>query len=86
MPGYMMSQAKRQQLSWNEIIQKQVCKIIKGTPKAKLGPTKIKVTEIYATVFNRLNTGIVGSNSIHGMDVCLRLFCVCVVGSGLMTD
>jgi hypothetical protein len=25
------------------------------------------------------NTGIVGSNSTRGMDVCVHLFCVCVV-------
>jgi hypothetical protein len=34
----------------------------------------------------RSNTGIVDSNPTQGMDVCLRLFCVCVVvcvGSGL---
>jgi hypothetical protein len=34
------------------------------------------------------NTGIVGSNSTRGMDVCVRLFCVCVVlcvDSGLAT-
>jgi hypothetical protein len=30
-------------------------------------------------VFARLNTGIVGSNPARGMDVCLPLFCVCVV-------
>jgi hypothetical protein len=30
-------------------------------------------------VFVRLNTGIVGSNAARDMDVCLRLFCVCVV-------
>jgi hypothetical protein len=30
-------------------------------------------------VFDRLNTGIVGSNPARGMDVCLSLFCVCVV-------
>jgi hypothetical protein len=37
-------------------------------------------------VFARLNTGIMGSNPARGMNVCLRLFCVCVlscVGSGL---
>jgi hypothetical protein len=28
-------------------------------------------------VFARLNTGIVGSNPARGMDVCLRLFCLC---------
>jgi hypothetical protein len=34
------------------------------------------------------HTGIVGSNRIWGMDVCVRLFCVCVVlciGKGLAT-
>jgi hypothetical protein len=37
------------------------------------------------TVFSRSNAGIVGSNSTRGMDVCVRLLCVCVVsyvGSG----
>jgi hypothetical protein len=29
--------------------------------------------------FARSNTGIVGSNPIQGIDVCLPLFCVCVV-------
>jgi hypothetical protein len=41
------------------------------------------------TVFARSNTAIVGSNLTQGLDVCVRLFCVCVVlreGSGLMTD
>jgi hypothetical protein len=37
------------------------------------------------TVFARSNAEIVGSNPTQGMDVCLRLFCVCV-GSGLATD
>jgi hypothetical protein len=36
------------------------------------------------TVFARLKAGIVGSNPNQGMDVCLRLFCVCV-SSGLET-
>jgi hypothetical protein len=31
------------------------------------------------TVFARLNAGIVGSNPIQGIDVCVRLFCVCAV-------
>jgi hypothetical protein len=38
------------------------------------------------TVFARSNTGVVSSNPTQGMDVCVRLFCVCVVlcvGSGL---
>jgi hypothetical protein len=39
-------------------------------------------------VFARSNAGIVGSYPTQGMDVCVRLFCVCValcVGSGLVT-
>jgi hypothetical protein len=35
-----------------------------------------------------LNTGIVDSNPTRGMDVCVRLFYVCValcVGSGIVT-
>jgi hypothetical protein len=40
-------------------------------------------------VFASSNAGIVGSNPTQGMDVCVRLFCVCVVpcvDSGLATD
>jgi hypothetical protein len=40
------------------------------------------------TVFAHSNTGILGSNSTRGMDVCVRLLCVCVLlrsGSGLVT-
>jgi hypothetical protein len=39
-------------------------------------------------IFGRSNTGIVGSNPTRGMNVCVRLFCVCVVlcvGRGLAT-
>jgi hypothetical protein len=35
---------------------------------------------------SRLKAGITGSNPIQGMDICVRLFCVCAilcVGSGL---
>jgi hypothetical protein len=38
--------------------------------------------------FARSNTGIVVSNPTQGMDICVRLFCVCFVlrvGSGLAT-
>jgi predicted anti-sigma-YlaC factor YlaD len=41
------------------------------------------------TVFAGSNTGIVGWNVTQGMDICTRLFCVCVVmciGSGLGRD
>jgi hypothetical protein len=30
-------------------------------------------------MFFRSNAGMVGSNPTEGMDVCVRLFCVCVV-------
>jgi hypothetical protein len=30
-------------------------------------------------VFGRSNAGIMGSNPTEGMDVCVRLFCACVV-------
>jgi hypothetical protein len=34
------------------------------------------------TVFAHLNAGIVGLNPTQDMDVCARLFCVCVVCVG----
>jgi hypothetical protein len=39
------------------------------------------------TVFASSNTGIMGSNPNRDIDVCVRVFCVCVVlcaGSGLL--
>jgi hypothetical protein len=50
--------------------------------------TTVTVRSKARTVFARSNAGIVGSNPTQGMDVCLRLFCVCValcIGSGLAT-
>jgi hypothetical protein len=52
---------------------------------------KIEIYKIIIlhTVFARSNTGVLGSNSTRGMNVCVRLFNVCVVlcvGSGLATD
>jgi hypothetical protein len=41
------------------------------------------------TIFARLNTGIVVSNTTRGMSACVRLLCVYVVlcvGRGLTTD
>jgi hypothetical protein len=40
------------------------------------------------TVVARSNTGMVGSNPTRGRDVCVRLFCICIVlcvGSGTAT-
>jgi hypothetical protein len=51
-------------------------------------PTTVAAQSKEWTVFARSNTGIVGSNPTWGMDVCVRLFYVCVVlcvGSGLAT-
>jgi hypothetical protein len=48
----------------------------------------VYATSTSHTVCARSDAGIVGSNPTRGMDVCVRLFCVCVVlcvGSGLAT-
>jgi hypothetical protein len=42
-------------------------------------PITVAARSKAGNVFARSNTGIVGSNPTQGMDVCLRLFCVCVV-------
>jgi hypothetical protein len=44
-----------------------------------LRPITVAACSEALTVFARSNTGIMGSNLTWGMDVCLRLFCVCVV-------
>jgi hypothetical protein len=46
------------------------------------------ITVAALTVFASSKAGIVGSNSTQGIDVCVHLFCVCIVvyvGSGLAT-
>jgi hypothetical protein len=53
-----------------------------------LSPIRVSARSKAWSVFPRSKTGLVGSNPTRGMDVCLRLFCVCVVlcaGSGLAT-
>jgi hypothetical protein len=52
------------------------------------GPWPIRVAALSKswTIFARLNSGVVGSNPTQGIDVCVRLYCVCVVlcvGTGL---
>jgi hypothetical protein len=52
------------------------------------GPITVTARSKALTVFARSNAGIVGSNPTRGMDVCVRLFFVCVflcVVSGLTT-
>jgi hypothetical protein len=41
-------------------------------------PITVAARSSVCNVFACSNTEIVGSNPIQGMDVCLRLFCVCV--------
>jgi hypothetical protein len=41
-------------------------------------PIRVAERSKACTVLVRSNTGIVGSNLTQGMDICLRLFCVCV--------
>jgi hypothetical protein len=51
-------------------------------------PITVAVQSKAWTVVARSNAGIVGSNRTQGMDVCMCLFCVCIVlcvGSGLAT-
>jgi hypothetical protein len=51
-------------------------------------PITVAAHSMAWTVFARSNAGIVGSNPPQDMDVCVRLFCVCVVlcvGTGLAT-
>jgi hypothetical protein len=42
-------------------------------------PITVAAVSKARTVFARSNAGIVGSNPTQGMDVCVRVFCVCVV-------
>jgi hypothetical protein len=39
-------------------------------------PVTVAAQSTAWNIFARSNTGIVGSNTIRGMDVCARLFCV----------
>jgi hypothetical protein len=56
-------------------------------PSLNCSPITVAARSKAWAVFARSNTGIVGSNPTQGMDVCVRLFCVCVlcIGSGLAT-
>jgi hypothetical protein len=54
----------------------------------KIQPIAVAVLSEGWTVFVRSNTGIVGLNPARGNDICVRVFCVCVVlciGSGIAT-
>jgi hypothetical protein len=45
-------------------------------PQWQGGPITVATRSNAWTVFDRLNTGNVGSNPTRGMDVCVRLFCL----------
>jgi hypothetical protein len=47
--------------------------------RGKILPITVGARSKALTVFARSNTGIVSSNPTGGMDVCVRLFYVCVV-------
>jgi hypothetical protein len=52
-------------------------------------PVTVAARSKARTVLTRSNAAIVGSNNTQGMNVCVRLFCSCVVlcvGNGLATD
>jgi hypothetical protein len=79
---------------WSQLLEKlQVAQVLKNSPTFCVTQkfiALIRVAALYkaSSVFPRSNTGIVGSNSTGDMDVCVRLFCVCVVlcvGTGLGT-
>jgi hypothetical protein len=56
--------------------------------ESKIVPITVAARSKAWTALARSNTGNVGYNSTQGMDVCVRLFCVCIVlcvGSGLAT-
>jgi hypothetical protein len=64
------------------------CSFIFNSSNNSLKPITVAAQSKTWNVLARLTTGVVGSNPTRGMDVCVRLFCVCVllcVGSGLVT-
>jgi hypothetical protein len=66
----------------------QVCPWILSHGKSLFLPIRVASRSKAWTDVTHLNTRIVGSNRTQGMDVCVRLFCACVVlcvGSGLAT-
>jgi hypothetical protein len=53
-----------------------------------MSPTTVVARSKAWTVIVHLNIGVVGSDLTRGIDVCVRLFCVCAVlcvGGGLAT-
>jgi hypothetical protein len=52
-------------------------------------PTTVFARSKACTVSDHSKSGITGSNPTPGMDMCVRLFCVCIilcVGSGFATS
>jgi hypothetical protein len=98
---YEAEYALRKSLCWSDsyvakrkhkIYCKELGKSSRGLFKCTIGYSSSPITVASRsktwTVFARSNTGFVGSNPTQGMDVCVRLVCVCVVlcvDSGLAT-
>jgi hypothetical protein len=79
---------------WTSVFQIMVCRQLvvrsgppdgpKYSPIEYHMPTTVAARSKASTVFPCSNAGIVGSKPTQGMNVCLRLYCVCV-GSSLAT-
>jgi hypothetical protein len=63
-------------LSWSEKLCELCSWIIFGSKVGNM-PITVAAWSKAWTVFARSNAGIVGSNPTQGIDVCVRLFCLC---------
>jgi hypothetical protein len=60
---------------WNTFLWVQ--KFVRSVHVIK--PIKMATLSTAWTIFARSNTGIVGSNPTQSMDICVRLFFICIV-------
>jgi hypothetical protein len=63
-------------LEWNGARKENLFPYISFLHHKRTWPITVVARSREWTIFDRFNTGIVGSNRIQGMDVCVRLFCV----------
>jgi hypothetical protein len=59
----------------SRILFKELQNVMKKVDMPITGAARSKARNVFA----RSNTGVAGSNPTRGMDVCLRVFCDCVV-------
>jgi hypothetical protein len=67
----------------------RICHTLYRQSYVRNAPITVTARSKARTVFAPSYAGIVGSNPTRGMDVCVHLFCVCVVlcvGRGLATS